>query len=759
MRLTLRTLLAYRDAVLAPADNEDLHGRILKSEYAGNILRRINAVSKRSYATSTIVGKGLGGDPNAYAEYLDDVMQSEKVPEFERVCLESDEHLSELAVCHTLLSSALKEAVRVPDSLRQTAISLGDPEQREAISHGLSFRKLRGNGSARILRADGAHSAGDQRPIGAQTANAQQSESEDRPQEQKVQVQAPMVASGGGSIKPQGLDLEDSALAANVPAYLVGSSPRNWRMPLAMGALLALLGILTWQTLGPWEEVRKLFVAEASNAEVSDAGRRDALGRLPLDSEATKETPSTATDSAAGTADKDVTNSTASADPSNAIDSVLTDQASLPTSGLEATVADRPSKDSISPESPDNAVPPDSEHLADSEPSSNLAPSSAAVGAWLPKDEAERSVVLLSRSDDSTLARLQPGDTLSQGLELIVPPHYRTTIDLPGGTLWTTCGASLLTLGGEQGNHVSSLLCKSLVRGGPLGNQLKLGSPAGDCVISFKEAASTAAVEVGTRPRINGSVLDAQVYQPVLIIVAFDGDLLVTHDGKEFAVAYGKGLAIIGGAKAKEFDLRNIPAWYRTSVDRPIDRIAAEDFVDLLLPGDDSSLKVEDQLTSLSRFPKPYVAALAVQTSLMTGSWSPFTENFLVNPRLSSYWERTIDLARDLLACQATDANQVRHAFSAGSPKGDMLFNMFTGFSDAELKQDGLSMLVSQLSEHDLESRVLAWYQLKRITGKVLAYLPHDPNRASIQVWRRELATNRLQVLPVADMIAERVAP
>ncbi len=119
MRLTLRTLLAYRDRVLNANELEDMHGRVQQSAMASNLIKRLESLSQRTNILAPpIEGKGLGADANSIAEYLDDSLKGDKVPELERICLESDVQLAELAQCHSLLSAALSTAVDVPGSLR-----------------------------------------------------------------------------------------------------------------------------------------------------------------------------------------------------------------------------------------------------------------------------------------------------------------------------------------------------------------------------------------------------------------------------------------------------------------------------------------------------------------------------------------------------------------------------------------------------------------------------------------------------------------
>ncbi|MEZ6075975.1 MAG: hypothetical protein R3C56_09970 [Pirellulaceae bacterium] len=197
MRLTLRTLLAYRDRVLSPADAEDLHRRIQISHDAGNLLRRISAVTGRNAVLAPpVLGKGLGGDANSIAEYLDDAMQHTQLPELERICLVSDMHLAELADCHSLLSTAAHTKVSVSSELRRMALALGAPVQRGQIEQEIENRKAprrRGKQTDVMVRVDAAHGS----PI-----------PEVAKPKVPVQVESPMLVSGGESIKPQGLNLK-----------------------------------------------------------------------------------------------------------------------------------------------------------------------------------------------------------------------------------------------------------------------------------------------------------------------------------------------------------------------------------------------------------------------------------------------------------------------------------------------------------------------------------------------------------------------
>ena len=125
MRLTLRTLLAYRDQVLEPDDAADLASKIAQSDLARGVTRRIEANRERGGRQAPPVdATGLVGDANVVAEYLDRGLAPEDEAEFERRCLDADVHLDEVAACHHILSMVVRERVAVPQSVRDRILAL-----------------------------------------------------------------------------------------------------------------------------------------------------------------------------------------------------------------------------------------------------------------------------------------------------------------------------------------------------------------------------------------------------------------------------------------------------------------------------------------------------------------------------------------------------------------------------------------------------------------------------------------------------------
>ncbi len=127
MRLTLRTLLAYLDDILEPVDAEELGGKIRESDFASGLVHRIRGATGRMRLSSPpVIGKGMGNDANTVAEYLDNTLPTDRIPDFERVCLESDMHLAEAASCHEVLTLVLGEPAHIEDSLRERIHRIGN---------------------------------------------------------------------------------------------------------------------------------------------------------------------------------------------------------------------------------------------------------------------------------------------------------------------------------------------------------------------------------------------------------------------------------------------------------------------------------------------------------------------------------------------------------------------------------------------------------------------------------------------------------
>jgi anti-sigma factor RsiW len=124
MRLTLRTLLAYLDDRLPPANAREIGQKISNSPFATELVERIRDVKRRRrLATPSRTQPTI--DANLIAEYLDDQLTPELVAKVETQILASDAMLAEVASAHEILG-LLRDPVSIEPRLTDRLYGL-DP--------------------------------------------------------------------------------------------------------------------------------------------------------------------------------------------------------------------------------------------------------------------------------------------------------------------------------------------------------------------------------------------------------------------------------------------------------------------------------------------------------------------------------------------------------------------------------------------------------------------------------------------------------
>ena len=113
-------MLAHLDGILEPDDDAEIRQKIADSEFATTLMHRVENVMRQPRLRAPVVaGKGVASDANAVAEYLDNTLQDERVAEFEKACLESDTNLAEVGAAHQILTLVLGQPVDIDAAARE----------------------------------------------------------------------------------------------------------------------------------------------------------------------------------------------------------------------------------------------------------------------------------------------------------------------------------------------------------------------------------------------------------------------------------------------------------------------------------------------------------------------------------------------------------------------------------------------------------------------------------------------------------------
>lgn len=135
MRLTLRTLLAYLDDRLPPANAREIGQKIANSPFTTDLVERIKDVKRRRRLADPGKMQPMI-EPNLIAEYLDDQLTPDLVARVEREILVSDAMLAEVAAAHEILG-LLRDPVTVEPRLRDRLYGF-DPSGKTAIARALN---------------------------------------------------------------------------------------------------------------------------------------------------------------------------------------------------------------------------------------------------------------------------------------------------------------------------------------------------------------------------------------------------------------------------------------------------------------------------------------------------------------------------------------------------------------------------------------------------------------------------------------------
>lgn len=718
MRLTLRTLLAYLDERLEPTDAADIGHRIEESPVAMQVVNRIRDVTRRlRLGAPRLSGKQLGLDPNLVAEYLDNTLPAERIPEFEKVCLgpgqEADAHLAEVASCHQVLALVLSSPATVDPACRQRMYRLASAEAAPEAPQTL-------------VRADAA--------------------------EPRTLV-VPEYLRPAPSRWPW-IAVPIAAVALGLLAFAVSKS----LSPRSNGTLAQAPATRDARPEGA-PEAGAPAVAELAAEPTSakpESTHSDSSGVPPVGSESAEPVPDGSTSEAApgaareaaapeATAGSEPTVAETAAPPAPEAAPSETDVTSIEpptpasTIGTDLTSNPTPLPPSPTPAAPTPAA---AEGAADESVGRLVSEESELIARW---DEAERAWV-----------RLPGKEPLKVGDRLLCFPSFRPKFTFSSGLTVELIGASRVELAPPDAAGVPGLRVDfgriTAMTAGKTGVKLRLLTGEDEAVVTFKTADSALGYEV--RPtHVEG--LDPAVEPPhaVAWIYASQGTVDWSEGGESSELA-APHVDQVDGHRLISLD-EALPPWVfgqeRTST---LDANARKIFATRMA----LERPVDLGLKELAVDRRTEARSLAMRCLALLDDFDGLLDA-LGEVKMRSGWNNYIESLRFAMAAQPEAAQRVQETLQRErSDDAERLYRLLWGFSREQLAQGEAQALIADLESESLDVRVLANWNVARITGKSFYTPEQTPKQRQSAVQRLRRMVEEGEFIPTGDLPGEAPA-
>jgi len=725
MRLTLRTMLAFMDEILEPDDAQTIGKKIQESEFATSLLHRIRDVMRRlRLGAPNVTDHGAGLDPNTVAEYLDNTLPNDRVPDFEKVCLESDVHLAEVASCHQVLTLVVGEPAEVNPASRQRMYRLPEVVAAE-VRAGI----------------EAAESAADEQPAGETAAASRRNK-------------------------------------RAVPDYLRGTMEKRRLWPAVVAVVAALFfGVLVLQVLGqfksgsllgsllgfgPAEEiVARTPEATEPGGDVTEGHEQPeqpeaespAEPAAPTDPANGAEQPPSAPVADPG-GDQPVEGSTPASDPfaaqpgpdDVAVSIPRVEPGEMEPGGLAepAGPGPDPAGTPVPPGEPGGGpvVPPGTP------PAPGPADQPPAEPAPLPPErvgqlDSIRQILLRYSPESANWQRMPNVEALISGDVFLSLPAYRPSIVVAAEMRVDLVGGSRIQMQPTDAEGISGVLIDygrlvvETAEAPGIRLRLQFGDRSG--VVTFIDPESILAVDVA---RAYGSNADPET-QPAPVTVdlyAAKGKILWQEGADRNPVAVSAPVRLtLNELPLEAVAVQQFPAWIRAGITSPLDQRAAGTLEEALSTESDVFLVFREMADHRQK----EVRWLALRCLAAIADFQ-LVVDALDDPDHKPLWPDYIELLRATVRRSPLAAAQVRTAMEKrhGSQEGASLYEMLWRYPDRGIDAQQAAQLVRYLDHPTLAFRVLSFWNLKRITGLGLYYEPDETaakRQPSIRKWKDRL--------------------
>jgi len=698
-------MLAYLDDILEPADAQELGNKIEESEFAGSLVDRVRTSMRRlRLGAPKLEGKGMGLDANTVAEYLDNTLPPDRVPDFEKVCLESDVHLAEVASCHQVLTLVLGEPADVPAAARERAYRIVSP----------------------TVRGGGEEAA----QVGVDPAEASP---------------VPAPKSDLASVaRPDTEEERATPAKREVPEYLRPESRvRIW--PLAITLVLAFLlaGAVIMALVPPKSFSRWLGLG--TGPEVTDRSTTDDGQPPDAPSPPVEETPDKGADSLVQP------DSILPSDDDGHREKSPTDPGDTPKKDVPAPPPE-PGTDppAVDPDEGSDTEPPDG-RVARVDRTSGFEEDGGGGPVDVPKEPLVEEVARYI-SDDQVLARfdtereswyrLPAAAPVSTGDQLLALPTYRPQMKFSSGAEMAIDGGTMIRVKTPRAPGTPEIYVEygRLFAMGPseAGAQIGLSLRGRRGTVTLGDGDSIMAVEVSPL-HLPGTDPEATPPHMVCRLYAASGTVQ-WQEGAAGAVTIeaGRVRTFYDDMPGQTTDAGTLPDWIPSKAISDIDRRASTDLEKLLELDRPIGLTLREQ----AEHRRTEIRSLAVRCSGYLDQFDPFP-SVLADDQQRSSWAQHMDVLKEAISRGPETAALVRTTFEKhrGNDAKE-LYRMLWGYSQAELDKGEAAKLVAYLDHESLDYRVLAIDNLRRITDTTLHYradYPKPRRRTHVRHWSDKL--------------------
>jgi hypothetical protein len=261
---------------------------------------------------------------------------------------------------------------------------------------------------------------------------------------------------------------------------------------------------------------------------------------------------------------------------------------------------------------------------------------------------------------------------------------------------------------------------------------LRLGERS--CVVTFLDAASEIALETRSFLPV-GSHPERDPIQRVIRVFPMIGRIEWQDDEQASPVPVANGqIRVLVDTNAETVSAGELPPWIVREDLREIDRSASAVLEEGLVADRPIALSLREQLQDR----RTEVRALAaISLSYLDVHEALVAE--LEDPRQRAHWTAEFDALRSAVA----RSTEVRRAFEKRLPNtAEEAYRLLFGFSPQQLAEGAAETLVQMIDHPSMCVRILAFENLRRITGMTLLYRPNAPDesrKSSVRGWQDRL--------------------